>query len=137
MIHSQILAYLNFVDLLILINLYMHLHRIVSHQFTSCQLWFVSYSLRVCVNQVGNGDVLSVIHTAMHTLVCRNFTFDGVNLEGAQRLARIARESGVEKFIHMSHLNAQPHPPSKYVKGGSKYLKSKVCQIFCYCKIHL
>jgi len=51
-------------------------------------------------------------------------------VEGAQRLARIARESGVEKFIHVSHLNAQPHPLSKYVKGGSKYLKSKVCYVF-------
>jgi len=58
--------------------------------------------------------------------VCRNFTFDGVHVEGAQRLARIARECGVEKFIHMSHLNAQPHPISKFVKGGSKYLRSKV-----------
>ena len=58
--------------------------------------------------------------------ICRNFTFDAVHLEGAQRLARIARESGVERFIHMSHLNAQPNPPSKYVKGGSKYLKAKV-----------
>jgi len=48
-------------------------------------------------------------------------------VEGAQRLARIARESGVERFIHLSHLNAQPHPTPKYVKGGSKYLKSKVC----------
>ena len=66
--------------------------------------------------------------------VCRNFTFDAVNLEGAQRLARIARESGVEKFIHISHLNAQPHPPSKYVKGGSKYLKSKVCSCFAIVK---
>jgi len=48
-------------------------------------------------------------------------------VEGAQRLARIARESRVERFIHLSHLNAQPHPTPKYVKGGSKYLKSKVC----------
>ena len=73
----------------------------------------------LCIN-------LSVLHIAMHMCVCRNFTFDGVHVEGAQRLARIARESGVEKFIHVSHLNAQPHPPSKFVKGGSKYLKSKV-----------
>ena len=57
---------------------------------------------------------------------CRNYTFDGVHVEGAQRLARIARECGVKKFIHMSHLNAQPHPVSKYVKGGSQYLRSKV-----------
>lgn len=71
--------------------------------------------------------IYKVLHVAIHMHPCRNFTFDGVHVEGAQRLARIARESGVEKFIHISHLNAQPHPPSKYVKGGSKYLKSKVC----------
>jgi len=74
--------------------------------------------------------MLSAFYVDMH--VCRNFTFDAVHVEGAQRLARIARESGVEKFIHMSHLNAQPHPVSKYMKGGSKYLKSKVIRYISY-----
>lgn len=66
-----------------------------------------------------------VINLVGRNYETRNFTFDGVHVEGAQRLARIARECGVEKFIHMSHLNAQPHPVSKFVKGGSKYLRSK------------
>lgn len=56
----------------------------------------------------------------------RNFTFDDVNAQGARRIARIARESGVERFIHMSHVNASPNPTSIYVKGGSQYLISKV-----------
>lgn len=77
-------------------------------------------SIRKCVKY--SNVVINLVGRDYET---RNFTFDAVNLEGAQRLARIARESGVEKFIHISHLNAQPHPPSKYVKGGSKYLKSK------------
>jgi hypothetical protein len=55
-----------------------------------------------------------------------------VNAQGARRLARIAREAGVERFIHVSHLNAQPNPPSIYVKGGSKYLISKVGFSICY-----
>jgi NADH dehydrogenase (ubiquinone) 1 alpha subcomplex subunit 9 len=55
----------------------------------------------------------------------KNFTFDDVHVEGAQRIARLARQAGVERLIHVSHLNAQPNPPSFYVKGGSKYLSSK------------
>lgn len=59
-------------------------------------------------------------------IFCRNYKFNDVHVDGARRLARIARESGVERFIHMSHLNAQPNPPAVYVKGGSQFLKSKV-----------
>jgi len=89
-------------------------------------------TIQHCITDIKIGqehcDMTTALCVALHLLgtVCRNFTFDAVHLEGAQRLARIARESGVERFIHMSHLNAQPNPPSKYVKGGSKYLKAKV-----------
>jgi len=55
----------------------------------------------------------------------KNFTFDAVNNEGACRIARLAREAGVERFIHVSHVNAQLAPPSFFVKGGSQYLISK------------
>lgn len=39
-----------------------------------------------------------------------NFSFDTVHVEGAARVARIARECGVEKLIHVSSLNASEHP---------------------------
>ncbi|XP_022195001.2 NADH dehydrogenase [ubiquinone] 1 alpha subcomplex subunit 9, mitochondrial [Nilaparvata lugens] len=55
----------------------------------------------------------------------KNFSFEEVNVEGARRLARIAREMGVEKFIHISDANASPDPAQKVIKGGSKFLKSK------------
>jgi len=55
----------------------------------------------------------------------KNFKYKDVNVDGARRIARIAKECGVDKFIHFSHLNAQPNPPSFYKKGGSDYLKSK------------
>jgi len=55
----------------------------------------------------------------------RNFSFDEVHVEGPRRLARIAKECGVEKFMHFSALNASPNPKSIYVKGGSQFLKSK------------
>lgn len=55
----------------------------------------------------------------------KNFSFEDVNVEGARRLARIARESGVEKFIHVSALNATPNPEPIILKEGSQFLKSK------------
>jgi NADH dehydrogenase (ubiquinone) 1 alpha subcomplex subunit 9 len=54
----------------------------------------------------------------------KNFSFNDVHVEGARRLARIAREVGVEKFIHVSALNATPEP-EEFIFGGSEFLKSK------------
>lgn len=55
----------------------------------------------------------------------KNFPFEEVHVKGARRLARIAREMGVEKFIHLSALNATPEPKSLVYKNGSKFLQSK------------
>lgn len=55
----------------------------------------------------------------------RNFSFDDVHVHGARRLARISREVGVKKFIHMSSLNANPSPVSIILKNGSQFLRSK------------
>jgi NADH dehydrogenase (ubiquinone) 1 alpha subcomplex subunit 9 len=55
----------------------------------------------------------------------KNYTFHDVHVDGAARIARIARESGVEKFLHMSHLNATPNPRPFYTKEGSQYLLTK------------
>ena len=40
----------------------------------------------------------------------RNFSYRDVNVEGPARLARIAREMGVERFFHISHVNARENP---------------------------
>lgn len=40
----------------------------------------------------------------------KNFKYDDVNVEGAARLARICKQNGVERFIHLSCLNATPEP---------------------------
>lgn len=40
----------------------------------------------------------------------KNFKYEDVHVKGARVIAKIARESGVEKFIHVSALNANPHP---------------------------
>ncbi|PSN53607.1 hypothetical protein C0J52_00942 [Blattella germanica] len=55
----------------------------------------------------------------------KNFSFDDVNVEGARRLARISKEMGVEKFVHVSALNAVPNPTPIIKKSGSGFLKSK------------
>lgn len=54
-----------------------------------------------------------------------NFDFDSVHVEGARAIARIARESGIKRLLHVSALNSSPNPEAHYVKGGSKFLKSK------------
>ncbi|KAJ1529138.1 hypothetical protein ONE63_005947 [Megalurothrips usitatus] len=55
----------------------------------------------------------------------KNYKFNDVNVEGARRLARISREMGVEKFIHLSALNATPNPQPKMILKGSGVLRSK------------
>ncbi|XP_037285782.2 NADH:ubiquinone oxidoreductase subunit 39 isoform X2 [Rhipicephalus microplus] len=54
-----------------------------------------------------------------------NFTFNEVHVKGAERIARIARESGVEKLIHFSALNVTENPKPIIKIGGSKFLASK------------
>lgn len=54
----------------------------------------------------------------------KNFPFEEVHVNSARRLARIARECGVEKFIHLSALNATPEP-EPLIYNGSKFLQSK------------
>ena len=56
----------------------------------------------------------------------RNHSFKEVHIEGAERIARIAKEVGVERLIHMSHLNASKDPKPCVLKNGSEFLRSKV-----------
>jgi len=55
----------------------------------------------------------------------KNFKFDDVHVDGARRLARIAREAGVDRFIHVSALNASPKPNPILLEDGSQFLRSK------------
>ncbi|KAJ2082364.1 Protein-lysine N-methyltransferase efm5 [Coemansia sp. RSA 988] len=43
----------------------------------------------------------------------KNFTFDQVHVEGAQRIANISRESGVSRLIHMSNICAKTNARSQ------------------------
>lgn len=55
----------------------------------------------------------------------KNFSFDELYIDGSRRMARIAREVGVEKFIHISSLNVSPNPKPHLLKTGSRVLKAK------------
>lgn len=62
-------------------------------------------SIRRCVKY--SNVVINLIGREYET---KNFSFEDVNVKGARMIARICKESGVERFIHLSCLNANPDP---------------------------
>ncbi|THH27028.1 hypothetical protein EUX98_g7157 [Antrodiella citrinella] len=46
----------------------------------------------------------------------KNFDYTSVHVTGAERIARIAAESGVSRFVHVSHLNADPKSKSAFYR---------------------
>ncbi|KAK0162518.1 hypothetical protein PV327_006291 [Microctonus hyperodae] len=56
----------------------------------------------------------------------KNFKFNDVHVEGARTLARLCRETpSVERFIHVSCLNANPNHSPILLKKDTKYFSSK------------
>ncbi|KAG6453805.1 hypothetical protein O3G_MSEX008311 [Manduca sexta] len=55
----------------------------------------------------------------------KNFKYMDVHVDGARRLARICREMGVERFVHLSYLNSEEHPKPLVMKTASMYKISK------------
>ncbi len=51
-----------------------------------------------------------VINCVGREFETRNFNFKDVNVTGAARLAKIAKEMGVKRFIHISSINASQNP---------------------------
>uniref|UniRef100_A0A8D3BV75 NADH dehydrogenase [ubiquinone] 1 alpha subcomplex subunit 9, mitochondrial n=1 Tax=Scophthalmus maximus TaxID=52904 RepID=A0A8D3BV75_SCOMX len=47
----------------------------------------------------------------------RNFRYEDVFVSIPQQIAKAAREAGIEKFVHMSHLNADIRSQSKYLRN--------------------
>ncbi len=45
---------------------------------------------------------------------CRRFDYEDVHVDGAGRIAKIAAESGVPRFVHVSHLNASKDSKSEF-----------------------
>ncbi|CAB3225005.1 unnamed protein product [Arctia plantaginis] len=55
----------------------------------------------------------------------KNFKYNDVHVEGPKRIARISREMGVERFIHLSYLNQARYPQPLVLKSLSGYKVSK------------
>jgi len=55
----------------------------------------------------------------------RNFSFEGAQAEGAARVARISKEMGVQRLVHVSAMNCDREHEGYAQKGGSRFLKSK------------
>ncbi|VDD81500.1 unnamed protein product [Mesocestoides corti] len=53
-----------------------------------------------------------------------NFTQEAVNLEGAARIARLSKDVGVERFVHISALS-QNENPEKFVWRPSEFRRTK------------
>ena len=56
----------------------------------------------------------------MEIPIYRNFTFRQVNADGAHRIAKIATEEGVPRFVHMSHLNASHDSASQFYRSKAE-----------------
>ncbi|XP_011501325.1 PREDICTED: NADH dehydrogenase [ubiquinone] 1 alpha subcomplex subunit 9, mitochondrial [Ceratosolen solmsi marchali] len=90
------------------------------------QIIFLPMDLRdedVIRNSVKYSNV--VINLIGRNWETKNYTYKDVHVDGAARIARICKESGVERLIHFSHLNASPQPKPIFKEGGSKVLKAK------------
>lgn len=66
-------------------------------------------------------DLMFVIHKQVDFflfLCCnRNYGFEDVFATIPQQIAKAAREAGITKFVHISHLNADIRSPSKYLRN--------------------
>lgn len=48
--------------------------------------------------------------------LCRNFSLEAINVDAARTIARLARENGVERLVHVSALNADTESKSEFLR---------------------
>ncbi|KAG1652482.1 NADH dehydrogenase [ubiquinone] 1 alpha subcomplex subunit 9, mitochondrial [Nymphon striatum] len=67
-----------------------------------------------------------VINTIGREYETKKWKFSDVHINGPRNIARIAKECGVEKLIHVSAFNCDENPKPVILKNGSQFLRSKV-----------
>lgn len=90
------------------------------------QVLFSPYHLKdeeSCRKAMQHSD--TVINLVGQEYETGNFKFEDVNIHGPKLLARLARESGVTNFVHISALNARENPQRLFMPKGSNYLRTK------------
>jgi len=90
------------------------------------QVLFTPYYLKdeeSCRKAMQHSDV--VINLIGREYETRNYKFEDVNIHGPKMLARLARECGVQNFIHISAINAREKPKRLFMPKPSNFLKTK------------
>lgn len=57
----------------------------------------------------------AVVNAVSLYVETRDASFAAIHVDGAERLARLARDAGVERLVHISGIGADPGSPSRYV----------------------
>lgn len=65
----------------------------------------------------GAGAVVNAVSLYVPT---RRLSFEAIHVEGAGRLARLAREAGIERLIQLSGIGADSASPSAYVRARAR-----------------
>jgi NADH dehydrogenase (ubiquinone) 1 alpha subcomplex subunit 9 len=73
-----------------------------------------------------------VYNTIGRSFTTKNFSYDAVHHVGARRLARLAKEAGVQKFVHVSALNADVDSPSAFLKSKVLFFTAPLPPSFEY-----
>jgi len=54
-----------------------------------------------------------------------NFSYTDVNVNGPATIAKVCREMGVQRLVHMSSINARAQPETAFMSKGSEWLRTK------------
>jgi len=66
--------------------------------------------------------VINLIGRGIET---KNFSYKDVNVTGPAKIAKICREMGVKRLVHMSSINARAEPEKAFLSKGSAWLRTK------------
>ncbi|XP_023387349.1 NADH dehydrogenase [ubiquinone] 1 alpha subcomplex subunit 9, mitochondrial [Pteropus vampyrus] len=81
----------------------------------------IIFLVRACITDSGSRQIKMDIGFPLIPLPLfssRNYDFEDVFVKIPQAIAQVSKEAGVEKLIHVSHLNAD-------IKSSSRYLRNK------------